>query len=179
MTQRSVILLALMFFLAIAHADQSSSIIGIGMFSNFRFTEEHQYGASVQLWREGDALFGLFSYSQGLIGDTPAGMLEKVTFDPKTGRISFTARLTMGMHGCKLHNNVHSQDVFHFDGVLSELSLSGILIHADNLHQELNPKKEEVVLKKSDEWVITQYQSREQWKVAMMKNMLKFRGPKW
>jgi len=178
MAQRSVILLALVFFLAIAHAGQSSSIIGLGTFSNFRFTEEHQYGAAVQLWREGDTLFGLFSYSQGLIGDTPAGMLEKVTFDPKTGRISFAARLTMGMHSCKLHNNVPSQDIFHFDGVLSELSLSGTLVHADNLHQELNPKKDEVVLKKSDEWVITQYQSREQWEVAM-KNMLKFRGPKW
>jgi hypothetical protein len=178
MAQRSVILLALAFFLAIAHAGQSSSIIGLGTFSDFRFTEEHQYGAGVQLWREGDTLFGLFSYSQGLIGDTPAGTLEKVTFDPKTGRISFTARLTMGIHGCKLHNNVPSQDIFQFDGVLSELSLSGTLVHTDNLHQELNPTKEDVVLKKSDEWVITQYQSREQWEVAM-KNMLKFRGPKW
>jgi hypothetical protein len=62
--------------------------------------------------------------------------------------------------------------------VLSELSLSGTLIHANNLHQELNPEKEDVVLKKSDEWVIAQYQSREQWEVAM-KNMLKFRGPEW
>ena len=44
--------------------------------------------------------------------------------------------------------------------------------------RELNPKKEDVVLKKSDQWVITQYQSREQWEVAM-KNMLKYRGPKW
>ncbi len=178
MTQRSVILLVLVFFLAIAQAGQSSSIIGLGTFSNFQFTEEHQYGAAVQLWREGDTFFGLFSYSEGLIGDTPAGMLEKVTFDPKTGRTSFTARLTMGMHSCKLHNNVPSQDIFQFDGVLSELSLSGTLVHADNLHQELNPKKEAVVLKKSDEWVITQYQNREQWEVAM-KNMLKYRGPKW
>jgi hypothetical protein len=178
MAQRSVILLALVLFLAIAHAGQSSSITGLGTFSNFRFTEEHQYGAAVQLWREGDILFGLFSYSEGLIGDAPAGTLEKATFDPKTGRISFTARLTMGMHGCKLHNNVPSQDIFHFDGLLSGLSLSGTLVHADNLHQEQNPKKEDIVLKKSDEWVITQYQSREQWEVAM-KNMLNSRGPKW
>jgi hypothetical protein len=178
MAQRSVILLALVFFLAIAHAGQSSSIVGLGTFSNFRFTEEHQYGAAVQLWREGETLFGLFSYSQGLIGDTPAGTLEKVTFDPKTGRIAFTARLTMGIHGCKLHNNVPSQDIFQFDGVLSEFSLSGTLVHADNLHQELNPKKEDVILKKSDDWVITHYQSREQWEAAM-KNILKFRGPKW
>lgn len=178
MTQRSVILLALVFFLGIAHAGQSSSIIGLGTFSNFRFTGEHQHGAAVQLWREGGTLFGLFSYSQGLVGDTPTGMLEKVTFDPKTGRISFTARLTMGMHGCKLHNNVPSQDIFYFDGVLSELSLSGTLAHADNLHQELETKKRDVVLTKLDERGITQYQSREQWEAAM-KNILKFRSPKW
>jgi len=167
-----------LFFLTITHAGQSASIVGLGVFSNFRFTDEHQYGAEVQLWREGDALFGIFSYSQGLVGDTRAGILEKVTFDPETGHIAFTARLTMGMHGCKLHNNVPSQEIFRFDGVLSEHSLSGTLAYADNLHQELNPEKEVVVLERSDDWAITEYKSREQWEVAM-KTVLEFRGPKW
>jgi hypothetical protein len=178
MTQRSVALLGLIVFSVIAQADQSPKMFALGAFSNFRFTEEHQYGAGVQLWREGEAVFGLFSYSQGLIGDTPAGVVEKVSFDPKTGHISFTARLTMGMHGCKVHSNVPSQDVFHFDGVLSNMSLSGTLRYTDNLHQELAPTEENVVLKKSDDWVVTQYRTREQWE-AGVKDILKSRGPKW
>lgn len=178
MARRSVALLGLFVFLAIAQAGQSAQIVGLGTFSNFRFTEEHQYGASVQLWREGEAVFGLFSYSQGLIGDTPAGLLEKVSFDSKTGHISFTARLTMGLHGCKVHSNVPSQDIFHFDGVLSKTSLSGTLKHADNLHKEQAPTEENIVLKKSDDWVVTQYTSREQWETGI-KDILRFRGPKW
>lgn len=178
MARRFVALLGLIVFLTIAHAGQSPQIVGLGTFSNFRFTEEHQYGASVQLWREGEAVFGLFSYSQGLIGDTPAGMLEKVSFDSKTGHISFIARLTMGLHGCKVHSNVPSQDIFHFDGVLSKTSLSGILKHADNLHKEQAPTEENIALKKSDDWVVTQYASREQWE-AGIKDILRFRGPKW
>lgn len=178
MTRYSVALLGLLVFLTVAPADQSAQIVGLGTYSNFRFTEEHQYGASVQLWREGEAVFGLFSYSQGLIGDTPAAMIEKVSFDSKTGHISFAARLTMGLHGCKVHRNVPSQDVFHFDGVLSKTSLSGTLKHADNLHKELAPTEENIVLKKSDDWVVTQYASRAQWE-AGMKDMLRFRGPKW
>lgn len=178
MARRSVALLSLFVFLAIAQAGQSAQIIGLGMFSNFRFTEEHQYGASVQLWREGEAVFGLFSYSQGLIGDTPAGMLEKVSFDSETGHISFVARLTMGLHGCKVHGNVPSQDIFYFDGVLSKTSLSGTLKQADNLHKEQAPTEENIVLKKSDDWVVTPYMSREQWETGM-KDMLRFRGPKW
>jgi hypothetical protein len=178
MARRSFAPLGLIVFLAFAQAGHSAAIVGLGTFANFRFTEEHQYGASVQLWREGEAVFGLFSYSQGLIGDTPAGMLEKVSFDSKTGHISFTARLTMGLHSCKVHSNVPSQDIFQFDGVLSKASLSGALKHADSLHKEQAPTEENIVLKESDDGVVTHYTSREQWETGMQ-DILRFRGPKW
>ncbi len=58
------------------------------------------------------------------------------------------------------------------------MSLSGTLRHADNLHQEQAPTEEKIVLKKSDEWVVTQYRNREHWEAAM-KDILKFRGPEW
>lgn len=160
MAQRFIALLCLTFFFVVAQAVDSQKINALGMYSNFRFTEEHQYGAGVQLWQEGEALFGLFSYSQGLMGDTPAGVLESVAFDPKTGRLSFSARLTMGLHGCKFHNNVPSQDVFHFDGVFLNDSLSGTLRHSDNLHQEQALTEETIILRKSDDWVVTQYRNR-------------------
>ena len=112
------------------------------------------------------------------MGDTPAGALENVVFDSKTGRLSFSARLTMGLHGCKFHNHVPSQDVFRFDGVFLNGAISGTLRHSDNLHHEQAPTEEAVVLKKLDNWVVTQYRNREQWD-ADTQNILKFRGPRW
>jgi len=178
MAQRSIALLGLILFFVVAQAGESQKVSALGMYSNFRFTEEHQYGAGVQLWQEGAALFGLFSYSQGLMGDTPAGALENVVFDSETGRLSFSAKLTMGLHGCKFHNNVPSQDVFSFDGVFVNDSISGTLRHSDNLHHEQAPTEETIVLKRSENWIVTQYQNREQWE-ADIKNILKFRGPRW
>jgi hypothetical protein len=178
MVHRSVAVLGLILFSVGLQADPSQKTTSLGTFSNYRFTEEHQYGTGVQLWQEGTSLFGLFSNSQGLMGDTPTGVLEKVSFDSKTGHITFTARLTMGLHSCKVHKSVPGQDIFHFEGVLSNMSLSGTLRHADNLHQEQAPTEEKIVLKRSDEWVVTQYRNREQWETAM-KDILRFRGPKW
>ncbi len=45
----------------------------LGVFSNMRSTAEHQYDYKVELWQEGDRVFGLFLASEGLIGDTPTG----------------------------------------------------------------------------------------------------------
>src|SRR5438046_1449435 len=74
----------------------TASIAFVGEFSNMRFTDEHAYGYGVELWRQGDTLFGLFSASEGLAGDTPTGMLEDVKFDSRTRKLSFKAKLTIG-----------------------------------------------------------------------------------
>lgn len=176
--QCTAALIVLMFASAIAQADQPQRFIPLGQFSNYRFTEEHQYGAAVQLWKEGTSIFGLFSYSEGLAGDTPTGMLEKVSYEPVTGRISFSAKLTLGLHFCKDHNNLPSRDFFSFSGILKGSSISGTLRHADSLHPDQAPTEEIIVLKKIDEASLGQYRSQEQWEAAM-KDILKFRGPKW
>jgi hypothetical protein len=56
--------------------DPDRSISPIGEFSNERYTEEHAYGYAVELWRDGDSAISLFLVSEGLQGDTPAGLLE-------------------------------------------------------------------------------------------------------
>jgi hypothetical protein len=112
------------------------------------------------------------------MGDTPTGVLENVSYDPGTGRISFIAKLTMGLHGCKAHSNVFSQDIFRFDGVLLDNSLAGTLKHSDNLHHERAPTEETITLKKSDSWIVAEYPDRKQWE-ADIKRILIFRGPKW
>ncbi len=70
----------------------------VGSFSNMRYTEEHQYGDEIDLWRSGNQIFGHFLHSAGLAGDTPTGLIEDVKYDPKNGNLSFKAKLTMGQH---------------------------------------------------------------------------------
>src|ERR1700719_513521 len=88
---------AMLSFIAAAFAQAPRPITFVGEFSNMRYTEEHAYGYSVQLWREGSAVFGLLLASEGLAGDTPAGLLEDLKYDPRAGKLSFQAKLTMGV----------------------------------------------------------------------------------
>jgi len=62
------------------------------------FTEEHAYGYVVQLWRQGDRVFGFREAPEGLAGDTPIGALEEVQFEPRRSALSFKAKLTMVSH---------------------------------------------------------------------------------
>ena len=158
-------------------AGEYQNFTTIGSFSNMKFTEEHQYGAEIELWKEGGELFGLFSYSEGLIGDTPTGLLEHTKYDPRTGSISFESRLTTGQHFCRLHKDMPSHDLFGFRGKLSSSSVSGVLKRSDSLHPEAPATEERVVLRRS---IGNQadYRSRSEWIVASGE-ILRFRGPKW
>jgi hypothetical protein len=160
--------------------DRIQQVVFLGSFSNLKFTEEHQYGAEVRLWRQGPDLFGFFSYAAGLRGDTPTGLLDHVKYDPETGKLSFQAKLTVGLHSCKLHPSVPSRDLFTFQGILAHSSISGSLRQWDGLHPEKQPEAEKVVLKKMDKAILgrTGYQSRSQWDKEA-REMLKRLGPKW
>ena len=176
--------LALVLTLLIPHAGDANGepqkFSTIGSFSNMRFTQEHQYGVEVQLWREGQELLGLLSYSEGLIGDTPTGLLEQVRYDPQTGEVSFRARLTTGQHFCKLHKDVPSRDLFIFQGRLSRSSVTGVLKRSDLLHPESPTSEERVVLRKLKGEGANQvdYRSRSEWNTAA-REILRLRGPKW
>src|SRR5450759_4216040 len=75
----------------------AAELRAVGIFTNMRYTTEHAYGYSVSLWRAGDCVLGLLEASDGLAGDTPAGQLEDVRYDPRHGALSFTACLTIGL----------------------------------------------------------------------------------
>jgi hypothetical protein len=174
----SVVFLLLALTVSVASAGPPQPFVSVGSYSNFRFTAEHQYGAGVDLWRDGPTLVGLFSYAVGPVGDTPTGRLEEMSFDPSTGHISFTARLTLRQHVCDVHNFVPSQDMFRFSGMFYDRWLIGTLRLADNLHPERAPIEETVVLQRSDAEPVVRYTSREQWE-RDIGPILKFRGPRW
>ena len=165
--------------LAIAGFAQSSrSPIAIaGEFSNMRYTAEHAYGYSIQLWREGSAVFGLFLASDGLAGDTPAGVLENVKFDSATGKLSFQAKLTMGMD-IVAGKEQPSRDLFEFEGRLNEAALAGILRHSDRLQTEPNSQAERIRLRRRAGSSMQLPRSYDEWKMQTSE-ILKLRGPKW
>ena len=152
----------------------------LGEFSNIRVTEEHAYGSAVHLWREAETLIGLFEWADGPAADLPLGLLEQVSYDPKTGRLSFRARLTTGLHSCREHSEVPARDVFEFRGTLGTARLTGILVRRDALHPEAASKSESVALRRASPSASSYVdaRSRAEWD-RQVKGILSARGPKW
>jgi hypothetical protein len=66
----------------------------IGAFDNVRASrsdDPHCYGFSLELWRHNGSIVGLLDHHQGLCGDPPCAALRDVTYDPGTGRLTFSA----------------------------------------------------------------------------------------
>lgn len=151
---------------AFGFAQPKAAVKRIGVFTNMRFTAEHQYGYSVQLWQENDRVFGLFSASEGLSGDTPTGLLEDVAFDHITGSISFRALLSTGMTVDKNNKEVPSRDRFEFKGVLKNRKLIGTLIRTDETNQPATNSKKKVALvfSRSETAAMSRAASYDEWK---------------
>ena len=82
----------------------------LGSFSKEGFTEEHQYIYQLNLWREGEKLFGYYGFYAGLQGDPVSGM--------NPWRIAGSLK---GKSVLLNSEHVH----FNFSGSLSESDLSG------------------------------------------------------
>ena len=112
-------------------------------------------------------MFGLFLASEGLAGDTPAGLLDHLKYDARSGKLSFKAKLTMGVDA----RQQPTHDLFEFDGTLSARAVSGVLKPAaasDRINlRKLQPDAALPQPRTYDEW---QRQTDE---------ILRRRGPKW
>ena len=159
-----------------------SPITVVGAYSNMRFTTEHAYGYTVELWRAKECYFGLFFSSSGLMGDTPTGLLENMKYDKNAGAISFDARLTMGTISPVPGDNVWvpTKDVYEFSGILKNKVLAGDVSHRILNMPAARPKLESVVLNSSPDNLsyLADYSTYAQWKNST-NDILKFRGPKW
>lgn len=65
----------------------------VGWFGNVRSDDggEHCDGYSIGLWRHNGELIGLFNRHQGLCGDPPCEALRDVSYNSRTGRLTFSA----------------------------------------------------------------------------------------
>lgn len=178
-----MILLALSLVSPPVFAESSSSQISVvGTYTNMRHTEEHSYGYTVELWKQGNnRVFGFILASNGLSGDTPTGLLEDVKFEPESGKLSFRARLTTGLiYNERLKELIPSQDIFKFSGTLNKDSLAGVLEISNTLLSDKSPIRKEIKLLFSvaETQQLQPFSSYEDWE-KMAKDILKFRGPKW
>ena len=179
MTSRQIAgALALVFAICAFAQDPNRPLRAVGDFSNMRFTEEHAYGYAVDLWRDGDSVVGLFLASEGLQGDTPTGMLENVKFNPRTGALSFTAKLTTGVTLLPGGGQEPSRDLFEFSGTLKSAVLTGMLKHSDARQPARPASRETVQLKLQSQAFLLPASSYAEWKLQAGE-ILKRRGPKW
>ena len=158
--------------------DAAAPIQKVGVFSNIRYTEEHAYGYSVELWKTPGCVFGLFLSAYGLAGDTPTGLLERVIFDEKTGALSFRARLTTGSFSNREHSNVPSRDIFEFSGTLAASALSGSVRRSNALTPNESPTTEQVELKRAKDGPGYDTMTFGDWQRVAV-DILKLRGPRW
>jgi hypothetical protein len=153
----------------------------LGAFSDMRYTEEHAYGQTVELWRAGQCIFGFFEVAAGLAGDTPTGLLTQVRHNSETGALAFTAKLTTGLtYTVNSKDWVPSRDLFVFAGRLHGGVLDGKLRHYDQLRPDLQPVEQGVVLPRSKETqeLMSDAATYGEWR-EQVQSIIRARGPKW
>jgi hypothetical protein len=95
----------------------------LGQFSNMTYSQDHQSGQDVYLWREVDELYGYMEYSLGgALGDYTIARLQNVRFDSATQKLSFQARNPLYDEKGNVIRNL-----FLFDGIIRPNAIEGIL----------------------------------------------------
>ena len=150
----------------------------LGEFSNRKGDGEHSWGYTVALWKHEGRIIGMIFGTNGLMlsGDPPTGLLEDVQYDPKTGRMSFKAKLSVGKYG----DGSMSHDLYLFDGTLTPAKMKGVMTVREAAECEGCGEKIKVVLPRLRKPVIEQesYKTLDEWN-AFKDRILDFRGPNW
>lgn len=157
-----------------------SPISSIGCFINVKSDGEHAFGYSVRLWLQGDRLFGLVDYHRGPVGDPPLGILTDVRYDAPSGKLSFKAKLTSGLHSCRIHKNVPAHDLLSFDGFLKPDGLVGNIRIEDQLDSPpvVTDSRDSFVMLRDRSCLTQKYGSYEEW-WRYWEPIYKVRGAKW
>jgi hypothetical protein len=162
-------------------AASTAPVTIVGAFTNVeRSDDEHAYGYTLSLWRQGNTIFGLFSVQNGVIGDPPTSLLEEVEFDPQTRALSFKVRLSIGLVYDGQHEGVPSRDVFRFKGTLGKYEVKGVLNISNDLLREKAPQSRKVVLWRSRELTEAMQapQDYAQWRESVNEILTRL-GAKW
>ena len=148
----------------------------LGKFSNMTYSQEHQGGEDVYLWREQDELHGYMEYSLGgALGDYTTARLENVEFNTATGRLSFQARSPLYDEKGNVIRNL-----FVFDGFIRPNALEGILKCHNATTREYCPDGKNVSWRKATLENAGRYRmgNRQEWE-AHVNEQLREHGARW
>jgi hypothetical protein len=162
------------------HAQSASSGSSlVGAWSNVQVSkgeDPHASGVEVEIRQKRGELVGFCSEYVGPVADPPVGKLESIRFDEKTGQISFTSKLSVGVVPAPQGNTwMPSKNLYEFKGEIGKAGMTGMLrrkyVDADG--KEMAYEENVTLAKKAggesslEEWM-------KRWTEA-----LKTRGPKW
>lgn len=172
-------LLSCIFYIAGA-AQHKREINAVGCFRNVRTDGEHAGGYTVQLWASGGEIIGIVDYHRGAAGSSAMGFLTDMQYEPLTGKISFQAKLTTGLHYCSEHKSVPSQDLLSFQGVLKPDALQGNIVLSNQLDSPpvLVDRREDFLMRLDQDCRPEHFESYEIW-WWYWEPVYKFRGPDW
>lgn len=154
------------------------AITYVGTFTNIRPAGENQHGFQISLWQQKNTVVGILYNAEGLAGATPRGYIQNIQLQPKSGKLSFDAKLTTGMHTCDEHKNVPSQDLFSFKGVLQRNAIKGRITFRNVLHSAATEQSVKVTLARDKTQKLESYDSIEDWQQHYAAEMQQY-GPKW
>ena len=148
----------------------------LGKFSNMTYSQEHQGGEDLYLWREQAELHGYMEYSLGgALGDYTTARLENVQFDAATRRLSFQAKNPLYDETGNVIRNL-----FVFDGFIRQNALEGTLNCHNATTREYCPDGKKVSWKKMTLENAEMYQmgNRQEWE-NHVNEQLKEHGARW
>lgn len=158
---------------------QDGPLTPIGCFADVVADGDYEDGYSAQLWSMGGGIVGLAAVHRGPIGEAMLGVMDDVRHDPGTGRISFTAKLTVDVHSCAIHTNVPSHDVLSLDGVLTGGTLDGGVSMENQVDSRpLSGDFRGVRMQRDPGCALDSYANRAAW-LRAWEPVLAARGPKW
>ncbi len=172
----SAVLIFASSLLTAAICNAAEQVSPIGSYRSMRLTDEHCDGYEIKLWRFENTALGILNYCAGLVDTRSFGSLEDTKFDPVTGELEFSARLTVGMDYLP-GGESPSKDFWTFRGKLSGGKLSGTLVKVDKNYPTRPPQQTRLSLKESRE-KLKSFPSREDWKRSTAAES-SGNGPKW
>ncbi len=164
----------------VRESNPENPITSIGCFMNVKSNGEHAYGYSAQLWLQGYRIIGFIYYHCGLAGDAPMGMLADVHYDAPSGKISFKAKLTSGLHSCRIHKNIPSHDLLSFNGFLKPDGLVGDIRIEDQLDSPpaVMDSRDNFVMLRDPSCLTKNYYGYDEW-WRVWEPVYKARGARW
>jgi hypothetical protein len=141
--------------------------------------DPHADGYSLELWKDNGRLVGFLTEFVGPVADPPMGLLQEVTFDAASGRVSFSVKLSLGVTNLPGQKEfVPTRDLYVFAGTLGDQEVRGSLEQQDHLTNRAAIKRNVLWKRTKREDSFWAGKTVAEWQ-NFYAPILNARGPKW